>query len=385
MTTTALGGLCTSPIPDFSSLMTGGLIVAQNILQDAANEAAIFIGRVFTEDGGSHTVNTTGSSSLGWLAGAVTFAAAAGGSTFKVGLGTVDTATGPPGRATNAANVITFSVNGLYTSGTNAPTASAWNETVPTAGSLAIANGDLVAFSTQMVTRTNPDAVNTQDFGLANNTFPFATAFTGGSYSDNTARPNCVITFSDGARGYIQGSNIAAARISTIWNNGSATKEYGNYMQFPVPVSIVGIGAFLAITGDVSFNLYSDPLGTPTIQKTVAFDVNVVANGNTRYAEALFASPYSLAANTPIGIVMQPTTVTNVLHNGRTYAISGHQTSHELGANCYAINRGTVAGGTPFAAQNSNKDLIHISALLGGFDNGVQSAAGPIIGGRVTQ
>ena len=63
---------------------------------DAANEAGIYIGRIIWADGGSHTVDTSGSSSIAWRTGAATFSNA--GTTAKVGLAAVDTGAGPPGR-----------------------------------------------------------------------------------------------------------------------------------------------------------------------------------------------------------------------------------------------------------------------------------------------
>jgi hypothetical protein len=75
---------------------------------DAANEAVIYIGHMWWEDGGSHTVDTSGSSSLNWRTTTVTFANA--GTRVKVGLADVVNAAGPPARAVNVSDVITFDV-----------------------------------------------------------------------------------------------------------------------------------------------------------------------------------------------------------------------------------------------------------------------------------
>src|SRR5262245_6556067 len=78
---------------------TQSLANLSGIVLDAALEAAVFIGNIYTDDGGSHTIDTTGSSSLGWMAASVTFANA--GTSVSVGLAAVDTGTGPPARAVN--------------------------------------------------------------------------------------------------------------------------------------------------------------------------------------------------------------------------------------------------------------------------------------------
>lgn len=90
-------------------------IQLNNVTMDAANEAIIAIGHMATSDKGSHTINTTGSSSIGWRSGAVTFANA--GTTVKVGIAPVDTTNGPPGRASHVTDVIAFDVSADFTGG----------------------------------------------------------------------------------------------------------------------------------------------------------------------------------------------------------------------------------------------------------------------------
>jgi hypothetical protein len=361
--------------------MTIGVLGNNDTLTDATLEACEYIGHVFTADGASHTIDTTGSSSLGWMTGAVTFANA--GSSFTVGLGTVDLANGPPARATNVANAVTFSVSKTLTGGGGGITATAWQEHVPDAGTMTIANGDLVAFSAQMVVRAGADVVNVRKQSITSTlNSPNVTNFVGGAYAEVAATPNMVITFSDGVLGYFIGSIIGTVRLATAWNNLSATKEYGNFFQFPGPVSVAGIGVFLDETAGANFslNLYSAPLVAPVQEKTIAFDANVKTSNAFRWIYGLFPSPFALAANTPVVGAIQPTTNNNVTLLGMTMNAAAHQSSHVLAANCYAVNRGTVGVGTPFAAQNSNKDIIHLALLLSGLDNG---ATPGVMGARI--
>lgn len=353
---------------------------------DAANEACIIVGQIVTEDGGSHTIDTSGSSSLGWRSGAVTFAD--GSTTVKVGLAAVDTATGPPARAANAANVITFDVSKSLTGG-GGITSNAWQEHVPDAGTKTIANGDLVAFAVQMTARGGSDIVpmNNQA-GVTGFTYawPVVVSYLGGTYLATTNLANAVITFSDGTRGYFLGSHVYLTGTSTqTWNSGSATKEYGNFFQLSAPVKVYGFVANVAIGGDTDLVLYSDPLGTPVAEKTISVDANAIGTATAgRIGYFLFSSPYEATADQPLAGIMKPTTGTNISSVYKTFELAAHQASDPLGENCYAVNRNTGA----FAAQNSSKDRFALGLLVAAFDDGAGGGGGGIgalVGGSLVR
>jgi len=337
---------------------------------DAVNEACNLIGCLYWEDGGSHTVDTTGSSSIQWRSGTTTFADA--GTTVKVGLAAVDTSTGPPSRAANVADVITYDVVASFTGGGGGITSAAWQTSVPTSGTKTIASGDLLAMSIQMTARGGADSVLVSNVGgLSTATIPGVTAFTGGSYNASNQLPNMVIVASDGTIGYIFGGYVADVGSTTqTWNNASGTKEYGNILRFPFPVRAYGIVANNS-GGDLDLILYSDPLGTPAAQRTVSVDANTMAASST-FADGRFpfSSPLDLAANTDYAVILKPTTATNVNSVYKTFNNSSHQNSEPLGTGCYAINRNTGA----FAAQNSSKDRFAIGLLVGAFEHGVWPA-----------
>lgn len=366
-----MGGCVTGGFPQAPTLQTAATM-------DAANENCIFFGRIITEDGGSHTIDTTGSSSIGWRAGAITFANA--GTTLKVGLATMDMTTGPAPRAVNVADVITFDVSRSYTSAAP-PSASAWIESVPTSGTKTIANGDLVAVCLQMTARGGVDSVINQAAGsLATTLFPGCTAFAGGSYTNGTRQPNAVITFSDGTLGFFEDGFVASVSpTAQSYNNTSNPKEYGNLFQFPFPVNVYGIRGTIQIgaSADAELVLYSDPLGTPAAEKTVTIDANVVSiTGSAGLYAVNFPSPYVLAANTPVAAILKPTTANNVAQSYKTFNAAAHQKADMLGANCYAINRNTGA----FAAQNSSKDRFALGLLVGAFDaGGTSGPAGKLV------
>lgn len=330
---------------------------------DAANEAVIFIGHVITSDGGSHTLDTSGSSSLGWNTGAITFAN--GATVLKVGLATVDAGNGPPGRATNVADVITFSVSKSLTGGGGGITGSAWQEHVPDTGSLSVANGDFIAFCVQMTARGGADSVLASSHTASTQiNRPAVTDYTGGAYSAKAALPRCIITFSDGALGYFAGGEVHTGGVTArTWNSGSATVEYGQLYNFPFPMKIHGIYGYIAATADCDIVLYSDPLVTPVAVKTVSIDANTVAAATGRLFEVMFASPYSTTANAPIGAVFKPGG-SNVSAYYRTLNAASHRASFVWGTSGYGISRASGA----FADANSSLDHYYIGLLVGAFE-----------------
>jgi hypothetical protein len=375
----ALVALDGTPLVIVGSPMREGMVSMGTLVSttlDAANEAHIVVGQIFTEDGASHTINTTGSSSLGWRSGATTFANAS--TTVKVGLAAVDTATGPPARASNSTNVVNFDVSKSMVGGGGGITTTSWQEHAPDTGSKTIANGDLIAFAIQMTARAGADSVlvSAVSSHSGNQTqMPTVTEYTGGSYSAGSGLlPNVVITFSDGALGFFFGGWVASVGSTTqTWNSSSGTKEYGNFFQMPVPAKIHGLIINCTIGGNTDVILYSDPLGTPVAEKTISVDLNTVgvATAN-RLNIQLFASPYSSAASQPLAGILKPTSGTNIGAPYKTFNVSAHQKSETLGVNGYAINRASGA----FAAQNSSKDRFGIGLLVGAFDAGGSAAGG---------
>ena len=330
---------------------------------DATNEAAIFIGHAVTSDGASHTIDTTGSSSLGWRAGAVTFAN--GGTTVVVGLAAVDTAAGPPGRAANATNVITFDVAASFTGGGGGITSNAWHTSAPTTGTKTIANGDLIAFAVQMTARGGADSVQVsyQSNDLAIHR-PLVTLYTGGSYAASAGLPNALITFSDGATGWFHASDVASLFTGRVWNSGSATKEYGQLYKLPFPIKVYGFYGNADIDGDCDFILYSDPLGTPVAEKTVSFDANTRTATTGRRFFVEFDAPYFVDAYENIGAVFKPG-ATNVTAYYKTLASATHRVVDPWGTSGYGISRASGA----FADANSSLDHYYIGLIVGAFQH----------------
>jgi hypothetical protein len=341
--------------------------VSTNVTLDAANESCMMIGHVVTSDGASHTIDTTGSSSIGWRTATVTFAN--GGTTVNVGVGDVIATAGPPGRANNAADVITFDVNASFTGGGGGITANAWQTSVPTTGTKTIANGDLVAVSIQMTARGGADSVLVTGVNTGVGPHrPAVTSFLASAYAAVGITPNAVITFSDGALGWISGGQVFSTLTTRTYNSGSSPNEYGQLIQLPFPAKIYGAYGWADPDGDFDVVLYSDPLGTPVPERTVSVDLNTAATGASRKWEVSFATPYQTTAALPIGIVAKPTTVTSMSISAKTLASATHRATDPWGTSGYGISRSGGAG--VFANANSSLDHYFIGLLAGSFDSG---------------
>ena len=354
-------------IPFFGALSSPSAV-------DATNEAAIMTGQVFWADGASNTVDTSGSSSLGWMSGTSTVFSD-GSTVVKVGLAAPDTAAGPPARATNVANVITFDVAAVFTG--SGITANAWQESVPTTGTKTIAHGELVCFAVQITNRAGSDAMNVIGMASAVSGTTGQPTWTNvnaaGSYSNQNMLPNAVLTASDGTKGYFYGGFVASNAASVTWNNASAQKEYGNLIQLPFPAKVYGIIASIDAAGNYDAILYSDPLGTPASQRSVSVDEDPVGVGTSAVYCSLFTTPYDIAANTPYVAAIKPTTTDNIIMWHKSFASTAHQNAENGGSASYGVSRDAAA----FAATNSGLDRFTAGLLIGGFDNGV-SAGGMI-------
>lgn len=347
------------------SIIAAPASALQTVTIDAVSEAMIFIGRVETSDGASHTIDTTGSSSIGWRTSTVTFANA--GTTMLVGIAAVDTANGPPARAVNVADVITFDVVGAFVGGGGGVTTAAWQASVPTTGTKTIANGDLVAVCFQMTTRAGADSILASYVPVAQaSNRPVVTSFTGSTYAALTAVPDVLITFSDGATGWISGSLIASSINTRTWNSSSGTKEYGQLYQLPFPTKIYGVYGWQVLTADCDVVLYSDPLGgSPVAEKTISFDLNTVGSASGRYFESWFDAPYTTTTDQLIGAVFKPG-ASNVGSYYKTLNAAGHRVADPWGTVGYGISRSSGA----FVNANSSLDHYFIGLIAGAFDNG---------------
>lgn len=337
----------------------------------ATLQTAIFIGRVVTSDGGSHTIDTTGSSSLGFRTGFVSVTNV--GSIIDVGLAPVDTSNGPPARASNTAGAVNFDVKATLIGGATGLTSDTWQTCVPTSGSKTVANGDLIAFVVAMTVRGGSDLLRVAVESTVNViTNPTVTKYDGSFTRQNFNLPICMITFSDGTIGWIEGGDNVKTFTTRTWNSGSATKEYGQLYQLPFPWRIGGAYGVAAIGNDTDVVLYSDPLGTPVAEKTLTIDANTLGTSSAGLFYDRFSSSYDVAANQPIGIVYKPG-ASNIATYFKTIANAALRVADPWGTTGYGISRASGA----FANANSSLDHYYIGLLASAFEGGSVSTVHP--------
>ena len=336
---------------------------------DATNEALITIGHMWTSDGGTHTIDTSGSSGLGWRTNNIAFANPA--TIVKVGLAAVDTANGPPGRAVNVGGVITFNVSRSLTGGSGGITGNLWQEPTPDAGTMTIANGDLVAFCIQMTNQGAADAINVGSIPQAylNIGLPCVTSYLSGAYSNTAFLPNCRIRFSDGARGYFVGGALQNGGLSTFtWNSTGATKEYGNALTLPFPARISGLVAYGTLGGPTDFVLYSNPFVTPVAERTVSVSHRPLAVATACTMHILFPTPYEAGANQPLVLAAKPG-VSNISMFSRLAPLNVDQDGDSGGEACFGVSRGATSFFSPLAF-----DRFTIGALVQAFAHPARSS-----------
>jgi len=335
---------------------------------DAAGEALITIGHIWTSDGGTHTIDTTGSSVLGWRTNSILFSNA--GTTMKVGLATVDTLNGPPGRAVNSGGVITFNVSRSIAGNSGGIADNAWQDHIPDSGTMTIANGDLVAFCLQMTARGGTDIINVGGVGqaYANIGFPCVTSYLSSAYSNTTGLPNVRIRFSDGARGYFAGSALQNGSLATYtWNSASATKEYGNALTLPFPARISGVVSYATLGGPTDFILYSDPFATPVAERTISMSNRPLAVATAGTLYMLFTTPYDAPANQPLVLAAKP--VGSISMFSRIVQFNVDQDGDSGGESCFGVSRGATGFFSPLAF-----DRLTIGALVQAFDHPARSS-----------
>lgn len=343
----------------YTTKIDGVPVVTNTLITDAVNEAVIYTGQIVTSDGGSHTINTTGASSIGWLTGSVVFANA--GTTYRVGIAAVDTTAGPPARAVNVSNVITFDVHAQLIGGGGGITATSWQTTVPTTGTKTIANGDLVAVCFQMIARGGSDAVRPAATVAEVQHRPAVTTFVA-AYTAVADVPNTIITFADGALGYFLGADVSSGITTRTWNSGSPQAEYGQLFQMPFGMMVSGLYGWLDPDADCDMVLYSDPLGTPVAERTVSIDANTLGSAAGLRTAVMFPTPLIVKPNQPIVAAFKPGG-SNISTYYKTFNNAAHRITDPYGTAGYGVQRTTGA----FSDVNSSLENYYIGLMASAF------------------
>lgn len=335
------GGLMTVPFFGYTSVLT----ISQGQTINATGETVHMCGQVMLENpnGGSKTISAAGGGKIIWRSGTTTFADA--GTTVDIGLQDLSTASSP------AQGDGTFDVSASFTGGGGGITANAFQTSTMTSGSKTLAQGDPIAITLAMTARAGSDSVVVAFAGNSNNQivgaalFPCVTDNTSGSYTRlSGAVPNAVIVFDDGTIGWLIGTALQSSSLGQTYNVNTATAdEYGNLVNLPCGFNAIGIGgggSLLNNSSDCELLLYSTPLGTPTVERTITVDATQISAVNSVYNFAyLFSSPFLLKPNTDYAITQRPTTANNatIYYKDTLDSVTGR--SGPPNSNCYAVRR----------------------------------------------
>ena len=361
------------------------LAASVNVTLNAAGETCHNVGYIQLENptGGSKTISAAGGGSIVWLTSTVTFANA--GTTFRVGIQDLAGGASNPGQGDG-----TFDVQATFTGGGGGVTGSAVQTSVMTSGTKTINHGDLVAITFATTARAGSDSItvahNAMDSHFGALVMPGVTDNTSGAYTRNTlATPNCYILFDDGSVGWIAGTSWSGVPPTALsFNSGTGTAdEYGNLLVFPTTFYAMGVAITMSdssFSGDFELLLYTDPLGTPAVQRTITVDAsNLMAiNGRLR-GFFLFSSPYLMRANTPVGITIRPTTTNNltIYYRDVNNSVGGRTTVPN--SYCYSIRRLDNSGAfSDYNGGTAKTRKVSISVFGSYREQGVNMCSGQV-------
>lgn len=348
---------------------------------NATGETCAYVGYIILENplGGSKTISSAGGGKIVWRTGTTTFAN--GSSVFDVGIQDVSTASSP------SQGDGTFDVKASFTGGGGGITSAAVQTSTMTSGTKTIAHGDLIAIVFSGTTMAGADSVIISTNGRnvsssINGGFPTVTDNTGGSYARTaSASPNAYILFDDGTIGWLYGSNFGAIQPGgQAYNSSTGTAdEYGNFIKYPgtfVAMGIQFVGQLSGTSADVELLLYTDPLGTPSVVRTITVDATQwPATATTLNTNVLFSTPYTLQANTPYAVTLRPTTANNATVYYRDTDTAVGAKSAGIGTYNYAVRRLNNTGAfTEYNGGTANTRQMTISLIGSSLEQGVNFA-----------
>ena len=350
-------------------------------LLDADEEEMQFIGRVKIDGGtlsGTKTFGTSGSG-ISFLTGSSnTFQAVA---TLTIGIknaSVVDTANGPAARATIGAAA--FSVSKALVGGTDTYANVVWKDVAMNAGTpFTVTDGDLLAICFHLDIVSAAQSIKIRS-GVTTSNQPLLPATTlvtsGPTYTQTNQVPNIIITFDDGTLGWLE-STMPFSTVDVVTATIGNGNVNGNVFRVPFPCKIDAIAAAVkpVSSGDYAIELYSNPLGTPTLVESVAFDGNISSSISSTFLQiAKLSQARTLLANTDYAAGVKQTTATIINTNQIDVNAANHFKPYGMGSECYGAI--STAGGA-FAVQNSGKRRFRIHVRVSALDDG----AGVIAGG----
>ena len=349
---------------------------------DSTADRLAMIGRIYlnTGPGTSKTLSAAGGGSIGWRSGTVTFANA--GTTVDIGLQDVDDTTGLPTRPDGA-----FDVAATFVGGGGGITTTAWQTSSMTGGtgSKTLTHGDKVAIVLDMTARAGADTIAMrgcpapfQAFALAAS-FPGTVHFNGTTWAASLGYPNILITFDDGALGWIDACPPVDDQTSEAFQDSTNPDERGMIFQLPMDCKVDALAAALAQTAagaDGTITLYSDPLGTPA--SIASFTLNAEGGAaNSGFNMQLLASDVSVTKNTDYCLAVRATGASNLTIQADTLPSAAARAAWTGTTN---MRKGTRQNGTGAFAEESPAVTLYQMAVRISQIPDTASSGGGVIG-----
>lgn len=330
-------------------------------LIDADTEEYQIIGDVMTDDGAAHVFGNSGSA-IDWLPGPVTFNVV---STVRVGIkqaSSIDTANGPPARAT--VGLAAFDVYKDLVAGVDTiTTATAQSTAMATllGGTITITPGDqcAICFYLNKPSGTSSVVIRQVLVGTAHG-YPAFPLFTG-TYVNQGHNNTVMLKFDDGHYGWIFPTSPVSVLTDASSANIGNTNIFANIFNFPFKCKVNAMLAWVSVgsaTANFAFDAYSTPLGTPSQILTLPFDSNQINTGRQVYKVFSPSQQLTLSANTDYAFGVRQTTATVVSTMQRDVFATGHWPA--IGGNSSQGYAATSTAGATFAASNANKRRFHI-------------------------
>jgi len=343
---------------------------------NATGETCHFVGYCCLQNplDGSKTISSAGGGSIVWRSAAVTFANA--GTTFDIGIQDVSTT------ATPSQGDGTFDVKASFTGGGGGVTGSAVQTSTMTTGTKTIAHGDLIAITFAMTALGGADSVAVSVVGTdITQNLPAVINNTTGSYvRSSVSLPNAYIVFNDGSIGWIYGSHFTSVvpSLVTVASDTATADEYGCLILSQHTYNAFGITATVGATGntaDFEAILYSDPLGTPVAERTIAVDASTFSGASATRFMGLFSVPFAMKANTPYGVSIRPTTTNSLgLYYSDNNTVAGGGAIAVPNATAYAIRRLDNTGAfSDYNGGTAKTRLMHVYIAGSHMEQGVNT------------
>lgn len=351
MAYTALSTSVPWPLPDKPFPLTGGT----TMVLDATGEKAAMIGylHINGRPGTTKTIDTTGSSSIGWQGGA-TAVFDNGSSTLDIGIQGVTT--GGPTAVPDG----TYTVKATATTGADATptltTTNSWHQITPTTGTATLTEGDLIAVVLDFTNRAGSDAINVATNIVSTTIMPVCNAYVSSAWGGAGvgSSPQCVITFNDGTIGTIDGTLWYGTATALIWNDSSNPDEYGMIFRVPFACKVDALWASVRTvdgTSDFTLTLSSSAESTRNTLASVAVDAAKIgpAAAEARFSARL-ATEVALEANTDYCISIKATGAGNVRFNYMTLGNAAHRVFFPGGTTMRGV---TANNGSDFGSSST--------------------------------